>query len=114
MLVAIRVYANYLQIQATIDATVIEREQQSEELAFTQNFLIHYEASDYARYFLQHENNMLAPWEYIIKFEENVRKVASWSAADAPEAKTTIANSTTNFIATPQASWKRFFQGKIK
>jgi len=59
MIFAIRVYINYLAIETTIESTILERQKQIAELAFTQNFLIHYEKSDFAAYFLQHENNML-------------------------------------------------------
>jgi hypothetical protein len=71
MIIAIRVYVNYISIETTIESTTLERETKMAELAFSQNFLVHYEKSEYARYFLQHENNMLAPKEFIIKFEEN-------------------------------------------
>lgn len=74
MIIAIRVYVNYLSIESTIENTIIEKENKMTELAFTQNFLVNYEKSDFAKYFLQHENNMLLKGEYIIKFEENTRK----------------------------------------
>ena len=61
MLLAIRVYVNYLSIETTIQDTVVQRLDKEEELAFSQNFLVNYEKSDFARYFLQHENNMLMP-----------------------------------------------------
>jgi hypothetical protein len=59
MIIAIRVYVNYLSIETTIANTITEREQKMDELSFAQNFLVQYERSDYAKYFLQHENNML-------------------------------------------------------
>lgn len=75
MIIAIRVYVNYLSIQATIENTIVEKENKMTELAFTQNFLVNYEKSDFARYFLQHENNMLLKGEYIIKFEDATKKI---------------------------------------
>jgi aminopeptidase C len=74
MIIAIRVYVNYLAIETTIADTTLERETKTAELDFSQNFLVNYEKSEFAQYFLQHENNMLAPQEYIIKFEDNTKK----------------------------------------
>jgi len=99
MMFAIRVYVNYLSIETTIQDTIIERESKMAELAFTQNFLVHYEKSDFARYFLQHENNMLMPGEYVIKFVENNKKVSTGD-------QTTTTQQTDvnpNLIVSPQA-----------
>lgn len=74
MIVAIRTYVNYVSIETAIESATIEQQHQTDELAFTQNFLINYEKSDYAKYFLEHENNMLLGNEYIIKFEEMYQK----------------------------------------
>lgn len=74
MILAIRTYVNYVSIEVAIDNATIEKQVKSDELAFTQNFLLPYEKSEYASYFLQHENNMLQRDEYIIKFEEMYQK----------------------------------------
>jgi len=105
MILAIKVYVNYLSIEDTINNTIVDRENKMQELAFTQNFMINYEKSDYARYFLSHENNMLWSNEYIIKFEEMTQKsnVVTW--------KNTYENQ--NIIKTPQQSRKRFLNEKI-
>ena len=109
MMFAIRVYVNYLSIETTIQDTIVERESKMAELAFSQNFLVHYEKSDFAKYFLQHENNMLMPDEYVIKFVENNKKVAT-----GEQNTTTVQNnSDPNLIITPQAGWQRFFNEKI-
>lgn len=108
MMFAIRVYVNYLSIETTIQDTIIQRESKMAELAFTQNFLVHYEKSDFARYFLQHENNMLMPGEYVIKFVENSKKTSTGDQTAAPQ---TEANP--NLIMSPQAWWKRFLNEKI-
>ena len=110
-MIAIRVYVNYLNIETAIQDTVIQRESKMAELMFTQNFLVYYEKSDFAKYFLQHENNMLMPWEYVIKFVENSKKV---STGDVQAPTQTSENSDPNFVASPQASWQRFFGEKIK
>lgn len=77
MIFAIRMYVNYVSIENTIENTILERQNKMAELAFSQNFLIHYERSEFAKYFLQHENNMLMPGEYIIKFVENTKKIGT-------------------------------------
>ncbi len=108
MMFAIRVYVNYLSIETTIQDTIIQRESKMAELAFTQNFLVHYEKSDFARYFLQHENNMLMPGEYVIKFVENSKKT---STGDQTTPQQDDINP--NLIISPQAWWKRFLGEKI-
>jgi len=74
MIIAIKTYVNYVSIETAIADAVIEQQTRTDELNFTQNFLVNYEKSDYARYFLEHENNMLLKNEYIIKFEEMYQK----------------------------------------
>jgi hypothetical protein len=105
MIIAIKVYVNYRSIETTIENTTIERETKMAELAFSQNFLVNYEKSDYAKYFLQHENNMLSKGEFIIKFEENTKKTATGSL-ETTQAPTTTTD--TSIIRTPQAGWKKF------
>ncbi|HBB03933.1 TPA: hypothetical protein DCZ39_03460 [Patescibacteria group bacterium] len=74
MIIAIRTYVNYVSIETAIHDATIEQQSKTDELAFTQNFLVNYEKSEYAKYFLEHENNMLLDNEYIIKFEEMYQK----------------------------------------
>jgi len=74
MIIAIKTYVNYVSIETAIENATIEQQMRTDELAFTQNFLVNYEKSEYARYFLEHENNMLQGDEYIIKFEDMYQK----------------------------------------
>lgn len=74
MIIAIRTYVNYVSIETAIEEATIQQQVKTEELAFTQNFLVNYEKSEYAKYFLEHENNMLLGDEFIIKFEEMYQK----------------------------------------
>jgi hypothetical protein len=53
---------------------------------------------------------MLSVGEYIIKLETNPSKATSWSKA--PQRSLDAPND--NFVATPQASWKKFLQDKIQ
>jgi type III secretory pathway component EscR len=77
MIIAIKTYVNYVSIETAIENATIEQQMKTDELAFTQNFLVNYEKSEYAKYFLEHENNMLQGDEYIIKFEEMYQKQQS-------------------------------------
>ncbi len=109
MIIAIKTYVNYVSIETAIEDATIEQQTRTDELAFTQNFLVNYERSEYARYFLEHENNMLQGDEYIIKFEEMYQKQQSntW---------VTTASSIgfdNNGVGTPQESWKKFILDKI-
>lgn len=74
MFIAIKTYMNYVSIETAIEDATIAQEDKTNELYFTENFLVHYEKSDYAKYFLEHENNMLLGDEYIVKFEEMYQK----------------------------------------
>lgn len=111
MIFAIRVYLNYLAIETTIDSTILERQKKMAELAFSQNFLIHYEKSDFATYFLQHENNMLMKWEYIIKFVENNKKSLTGDLSTSPNPSSTSDDA--NLIRSPKESWQKFLSDKI-
>ncbi len=68
MIVAIRVFMNYRNIEASI----VEVHQQSEFIKqkdlYTKNFLEPYYFSEDAPYFLAHENNRLFPWEKRVRF----------------------------------------------
>lgn len=74
MIITIKTYVNYVSIETAIEDATIQQETKTDELSFTQNFLVNYEKSEYAKYFLEHENNMLLRDEYIIKFEEMYQK----------------------------------------
>ncbi len=111
MMFAIKTYVNYISIETAIENATIDQQNQTDELAFTQNFLVNYEKSEYAKYFLEHENNMLLNDEYIIKFEAMSQKqqVDTWSITTP---YTNVQNS--NTINSPQESWKKFIGDKLK
>jgi len=109
MIVAIRTYVNYVSIETAIEDATIEQQTKSNELDFTQNFLVNYEKSDYARYFLEHENNMLLDNEFIIKFEEMYQKqeTTTWNTANS------YVDYEDKDVNSPQESWKKFILDKI-
>lgn len=108
MIFAIRTYVNYVSIETAIEDATIEKQMKIDELNFTQNFLVNYEKSDYAKYFLEHENNMLMRNEYIVKFEEMYQKqeVNTWT-------RVTPLGYEEDTITTPQESWKKFILDKL-
>lgn len=108
MIVAIRTYVNYVSIETAIEDATIQQLIKTDELAFTQNFLVNYEKSEYAKYFLEHENNMLLGNEYIVKFEEMYQKqeVNTGTSVSPIGYENTV-------IDTPQKSWKKFIGDKI-
>ena len=75
MIVSIRTYLNYLAIEVSIENVRQETVQITQRKLYEENFLIPYEESEYNQYFLRHENNMLFPGEYIIRFK-NQKKLA--------------------------------------
>ncbi len=109
MVLAIKTYVNYVSIETAIENASLQQQIKSDELAFTQNFLIPYEKSEYASYFLQHENNMLLRDEYIVKFEEMYQKqeVNTWTTVD-PYMQDNI-----NEANSPQESWRKFILEKF-
>lgn len=74
MIVSIRTYLNYLAIEVSIENVRQESAQITQRKLYEENFLIPYEKSEYNQYFLRHENNMLLPGEYIIRFERPKEK----------------------------------------
>jgi hypothetical protein len=80
MLFAIRSYLNNIAILDAIDWVEQEKISKTDEINFTQNFLLKYLWSDYADYFLAHENSILYKNEYILRLDMNIHKDAlSWS-----------------------------------
>ncbi|MCX6823931.1 MAG: hypothetical protein NT085_02295 [candidate division SR1 bacterium] len=110
MIVAIKTYVNYISIETAIEDATLEQQTKTDELYFTQNFLVNYEKSEYAKYFLEHENNMLLDNEYIIKFEEMYQKQQS----NTGNITTPFVDYTDKNVNSPQESWKKFILDKIK
>ena len=110
ILVSVRMYINYTTIEDAIQDTINQSQQKTLELAFSENFLLNYEKSEYAKYFLQHENNILGNNEFIVKFEQMPQKTTQ-SEADAQETISTYDKK--NYIKSSQESWNRFIAEKI-
>ncbi|MFA6255684.1 MAG: hypothetical protein WC606_00745 [Candidatus Absconditabacterales bacterium] len=109
MIIAIRTYVNYVSIETAIEDATLQQQIKTDELAFTQNFLVNYEKSDYAKYFLEHENNMLLGNEYIIKFEEMYQK----QQANSGSTTLPYVDYQDKTVNSPQESWKKFILDKI-
>ncbi|NCO97912.1 hypothetical protein GW864_01895 [bacterium] len=107
ILIAVRMYINYTTIEDAIQNTIIQSQQKTLELAFSQNFLLNYEKSEYAQYFLQHENNILGRGEFIIKFEQMPEKTQTGN-----EQAISIYDQK-DYIKTPQQSRNRFIAEKF-
>ncbi len=69
VILAIKIFVNYNNIEQAIEETSRQSQNKAMQLWYAKNFQIPYEQSDYAKMFMKHENNMLLPWELIIKFE---------------------------------------------
>lgn len=108
MMIAIKTYVNYVAIETAINDAIIEQQVKTNELAFTQNFLVHYEKSDYAKFFLEHENNILLDNEYIIKFEAMQQKLQTHTWSDTPYLDTQDRQ-----VTGPKQSWQKFILDKV-
>ena len=106
VLVATKMFINYNNIKLAIENTALQSEYKKLELAFTENFQLPYERSDYSEFFLKHENNILLPKEFIIQFQTIQKKDIKKSDLETTNIK--------NIIQTPQESRKHFFLEKIK
>jgi len=77
MIVSIRTYLNYLAIEVSIENVKQETAHITQRKLYEENFLIPYEKSEQNQYFLRHENNMLLPGEYIVRFERPKEKIVA-------------------------------------
>jgi len=109
MILATKTYVNYLSIETAIKQAIIQKNEKENEFHFTKHFLLPYEQSAYASYFLQHENNMLMRSEYIIKFEEMHPKKDPLTTPSQLQAPIS-----TPKLLPPKTSRKLFIQNKIK
>lgn len=102
MIVAIKTYINYLNIETSIENMHQQSAQIRSQKLYEEKFRIPYEQSERAYFFLQHENNILNNNEYIVILEENrpVQQIENQTGADA--------------IDTPQEARKHFLQSRIQ
>ena len=102
MIVAVRVYINYRAIQASIAKVEAEKTMLLEKDWYAKNFQIYYLNSEYAPYFLAHENNWILPGEKLVKIEtKKVKKIGRLESELEPRQTEE---------ATPQDAWKDFIK----
>jgi len=106
VLMAIKIFINYNNIEQAIEQTALESFTKTQELGYAQNFQLAYERSDYAQLFLKHENNMLLPGEMIIKFQDKASMQMSWANATGSQNRIKM-------ITTPQEARLQFFKEKL-
>jgi len=107
MIISIRTYLNYASINDAIVVVDQHKNLVQDEIYFTEKFLIAYLSSDYADYFLSHENNILKWWELIVRFDDADSRVTSWQ--NIVESYT---NSITNSTKSAKEYWKDFLKLK--
>jgi len=105
MIISIRTYLNYVAIDDAILEVKNHMSETTDEFLFTEKFLIAYLSSDYADYFFTHENNILHPWEFIIKFEEESVKTLKVQSNSGFMEKS-------KNIDLPKNSWNYFLREK--
>lgn len=82
MIRTIRTYINYLNIQTSIETTKEQTRQIQEQKHYEERFVIPYEQTYLAEYFLAHENNILLEKEYIIKFDKETTTIETQEAQE--------------------------------
>jgi len=105
VLVATKMFINYNNIKLTIEETALKSETKKQELAFSENFQLPYEKSEYAEFFLKHENNILLSKEFIIKLETIKPSSNVWNLQETWNKN--------HFIETPQQSRRQFFYEQL-
>lgn len=105
ILIATKMFINYNSIELAIEESNKESQLKEEQLAFAQNFQLNYQKSDYAQRFLKHENNMLRPGEFIIKFQALSKVVESWTQNQTGRRE--------HILSTPQESRQLFFSERL-
>jgi len=71
MIVAIKTYINYLNIETSIADVKNQTRQIELQKNYEPKFLVAYESSFRSDIFMMHENNILAKGEFIIQFQES-------------------------------------------
>ncbi len=106
VLIAIKIFINYNNIEVAISETAQQSESKTMELWYAQNFQLPYEKSEYAQRFLKHENNMLLPWEFIIKLQDKATMVHTWSASGNEQKAIKL-------LTSPQQARQQFLKEKL-
>lgn len=70
MIITVRSYINYQNIILSIEKVEAQTQDIIQQKLYHQNMLLPYEQTDLAKYFLGHENNILFPGEFIIRFQQ--------------------------------------------
>ncbi len=76
ILLTVRTYINYWNIQQTIIMEKKETQKIRENIAYLDNFKKKYLISEYAPYFLAHENNKIFDKEYVVVLPEKNQVVS--------------------------------------
>ncbi len=107
MIIAIKAVVNYQIIVDSIDNVNKNIEKTNEHTDYINNYLTPYLESDYAPYFLAHENNQLFPGEIIVKINvvESGAIIATWQ-------KNTLVG-TSSLSLLPSQSRKRFLENLV-
>ena len=106
MVIAIKAVVNYQTIISSIDHVQENIRRTKEHTDYINNFLTPYLNSEYAPYFLAHENNQLLPGETIIK----IVVVHSGSIEQLSWTQAAVSTGYRDRISppTPAQSWKKF------
>lgn len=109
MIYLIRALVNYQTIIDSTNQVVKEMQQTKNHTDFINNFLHPYLESDYAPFFLAHENNQLFPGERIINinYREEVAALEQW---EDPSAHSTSSSWDLSSSTTPQQERIRYLK----
>ncbi len=111
MIMSIRTYLNFVAIEDAIQNVQLKTIQTQNEILYVKNFLIPYLSSEYAEYFLSHENSVLFPHEAIVWFEsqseQDIIKEKSLNQDTGLQIKD-------NYIYTAKDSWEHFWNERLK
>jgi len=105
MIMSIRTYLNFVAIEDAIIWVEQDSYDLQDEIFFVKKFQMSYLSSYYADYFLAHENNVLFPWEVIIKFEDMKSEII--------EKEDTLNNLSDQNVMSEKEAWEHFWWERI-
>ena len=112
MIIAIRAYLNFVATTDAIAEVESQVESMTQETAFNEHFMKPYLDSQYATFFVAHENNKLAAKELLVEFtspqmQKDGQKLAQQAQEHTGDQQ--ILSSETEQLS-PPAAWSYFLQ----
>lgn len=104
---SIQAYLNNISIESSIEQVRQDISEIEQQIAFKETFYMNYLDSEYAPYFLGHENGMVYDGERIIRFRTEVEDPDE-AVLPSIEEKESI------YLSTPEEAWHHFIDQRLE